>query len=189
MVIKDLIAQKSSEAPVQVNFKSDYKATTPVFPTSVAVTPPSVADDQKPPLKEAEQSRTNTDFATPVTLTAPPKLEDSLKTTATLIEIITPPSKFYQPPKFTLPPQTESRTSRDNIENQPQAATIANTSVKPKKDAAKIVHSEKEWKDLRKMFRIPDYEFPLDVVSRPNYGEGPSSFQVNPFVRETAKEK
>lgn len=39
--------------------------------------------------------------------------------------------------------------------------------------------SENHWKELRQMFFIPEYDFPLDTGHRASYDGGVSSFQVN----------
>lgn len=143
------------EGRPQVNFPSSYTATTPVYPLTVAVTPPSISEDQLPPLKENEKN-----------LKIIPNSGTDLRT----------PSKYYEPPKFINVPTTSNKG--DALQGT-QTSIVTSTS-KPKTFNLENI----EWKELRKMFLIPDYEFPLDQVSRPSYDDGPSSFQVNPFAIE-----
>lgn len=151
-----------------VNFKSSYKATTPVYPLTVDVTPPSVSDDQLPPLQDNETPSNSNSF-----LDSQLHNSQQNRKPSSVADIIQPPSKFYEPPRF------DAQTN-GNFESQ-TSASIIDATTKPKNDINKNVH----WKELRRMFLIPDYEFPLDSGSRPSYGEGPSSFQVNPFVVES----
>lgn len=144
-------SNKNNNEHVQVNFPSSYTATTPVYPLTVAVTPPSIADDQLLPFNENDRI-----------------VKEGGRN---VMDIVKAPSKYYEPPKLT--------TSYRNKEEVSQ--TTASTTSKPKNINLQNI----EWKELRRMFLIPDYEFPLDQVSRPSYGDGPSSFQVNPFAIES----
>lgn len=143
--------KKITETNPQVNFESSYTATTPVFPLTVDVTPPSIAEDQLPPLNGNERNKNLNNF----------QPQSSVKPVLT-------PSKYYEPPKL------------QNTEFQTTSALIE-TTIKPNS----FNHQNIQWQELRRMFLIPDYEFPLDQGSRPSYGDGPSSFQVNPFNEET----
>lgn len=127
---------------------------------------------------------------------------------------VEPPSLFYQPPKLTYnfesesstmdpetfyklipskdlqPPKIKSRI--DDVSTIIDSTTTSKTVTKKDTavDLATLVtkDSDTKWKDLRQMFFIPEYEFPLDLGSRPSYDSGVSSFQVrqappNPEIR------
>lgn len=41
------------------------------------------------------------------------------------------------------------------------------------------------WKELRRMYAIPDYEFPLDTAPRPNYHNDHTSFEAKTLIQNT----
>lgn len=162
----DINNNPATEVPV--NFKSQYQATTPVFPLNVDVTPPTISEDQLPPFQDINQQRNNQENSPP----------------PNIVDLIKPPSKYYEPPNLSV------QTSGENFETQ-TASAIVETTVKSNiiNDRFNNKNNQNfEWNKLRRMFLIPDYEFPLDHASRPSYDESVSSFQVNPFVVESKSE-
>lgn len=143
-----------SENEVQVNFESKFKATTPVYPKVVDFTTPLPPGDEFGLLPPLFQ-KIPQGFQLP-------KIED----TNVNVEA---PSKFYQPPRFD--PGYKERTQSQ------QAAT-------QKSEASEVGTGEQRWKDLRQIFLIPDYDFPLETASRPGYDGKYSSFQVDAMGRE-----
>ncbi|EEZ97929.1 cuticular protein analogous to peritrophins 1-C precursor [Tribolium castaneum] len=144
-----------------VNFESKFKATTPVYPKSVELTSEEPSEVGVLPPKDTNS--TETDVVPPLSIDFEPPVVDSNFKPGDHSEEIPPelPSKFYQPPKF-----------------EPDYTELAKL-----KGGFKALSSG-EWEDLRKKFLIPDYEFPLETVSRPSYDSVLSSFQVGPVPSE-----
>ncbi|KAJ3627871.1 hypothetical protein MTP99_015217 [Tenebrio molitor] len=155
---------------VPVNFKSDFKATTPVYPKTVDITSEEPSDVGVLPPSDGTNSTDNSTSSTqdvPVpTLNlefeAPAVDPNPVNRSREEVEV-SQPSKFYQPPKYE-PDFTElPKLSEDTKQGR--------------KGGFKALNNN-EWEDLRKKFFIPDYEFPLETVSRPSYDSVLTSFQV-----------
>lgn len=75
-----------------------------------------------------------------------------------------------QPSMYFQPPEIESTTELLNLVSSTTIETKSTNDVKESTD--------EEWKKLRLLFLIPDYQFPLDSAYRPGYDSGQSSFEV-----------
>ncbi|RZB40969.1 hypothetical protein BDFB_005302 [Asbolus verrucosus] len=165
---KDTTLVTTTEIPV--NFKSEFKATTPVYPKTVDATSEEPGDlgilPPTGPNSTNETQKTpplilNLEIEPPV---ASPKSQPLNRSQDD--SDVSSPSKFYQPPKF-----------------EPDYTEVSSENDKGKKGVFKSLNNN-EWEDLRKKFLIPDYEFPLESVSRPSYDSVLSSFQVSPGFPE-----
>lgn len=153
---------KASTKNVVVNYKSNFKATTPVYPTSVEATSPNPDNVGLVPPQEKSESQNVPSLDLDI---VPPAYDDSyLKENRTF----TPetPSKFYQPPRF-LPDFTEPLTEKPKLEDN-----LVKT-----EDIFRQMSSD-QWSQIRKSWLIPDYEFPLDAATRPSYDAKISSFDA-----------
>lgn len=149
-----------------VNFQSNFSATTPVYPKVVDFIipiPPGEEIGLLPPVDnqnvthEEDTSFLSTDLLPPKTGSL-----EQVRNTANGPDSVAKPSMFYQPPKYQPDYATETQAGDHDV---------------PK--SVKNIRSEKDWNDLRRVFLIPDYDFPLEAVSRPSYDSGPNSFQVD----------
>lgn len=158
---------------VPVNFKSNFKATTPAFPKVVDFTTPLPPGDEIGLLPPEITAQNEIPTVPQLSLDIePPKADDShLKRNQTAEEIpITKPSLFYRPPKF-----EPDYVSTSHVNEEVPASLIQ----KPENKDAKIDNSDKNWNILRRRLLIPDYEFPLETVSRPGYDSELDSFQAD----------
>ena len=134
-----------------------------MFPTkeelqNLSTTPSSVDDVLQPPQVATDD--------VPDDVLLPPLIENThlKRNESKVTSEVNPPSKFYQPPKFLPDFQTEVDSAAPDV---------------PVEEIhTKGVIGSDMFKSLRKIFAVPDYDFPLDTASRPNYGDGPNSFQV-----------
>lgn len=169
--------QPREEENVPVNFESNFKGTTPVFPKTVDFTTPLPPGDEiglKPPTEEAQN--TSSSFEPQPSLSTdilPPKFDGTFpkrnKTEET--EAVQQPSLFYQPPKY---------------EPYFHKEFLSDSSASQQKNI-KTIQPENNWSELRKAFLIPDYEFPLETVSRPGYDSVLSSFQAETGNKRSRK--
>lgn len=197
----DEIGLLPPEAPeshdeVRINFQSDFKATTPQYPKEVHIAVPIPSGDEiglLPPEEPHSENDVHVNFESKFRATTPvypkivdfttplppgeqigllppfvPKIPQGFQTAKPedLVLNVEPPSKFYQPPK---------------LDKSQEAAT-------QKAAASEIENSEQRWKDLRQVFLIPDYEFPLETASRISYDGKYSSFQVDAMGRIVSRE-
>lgn len=147
------------------------------------------------------------DVPTPSIYYQPPKVSfsnEELTTTAdprTFHQIVSEPSRDLLPPNvknnqanrrttqnvLSITPTTSSPSAGKNV-NKKQTQELSQSQNTPqvtspsvnRKTTAQNQFNEKHWKELRQMFFIPEYDFPLDTGHRPSYEGGLSSFQVNP---------
>ncbi|GJQ82898.1 hypothetical protein Trydic_g5904 [Trypoxylus dichotomus] len=166
---------------VIVNFNSLFKATTPVFPTKeeLGTTEASVDDIIKPPVSGNPIDaipRRGVNFVSLFKATTPvfPTKEELATTEAPVDDILKPPNPGNQ--RFEIP---LFESAQDKDENADQKLKF-----KSKTKIASRLNNEKVLKELRKMFSIPDYEFPLDSITRPDYGQKIDSFHANPYLAD-----
>lgn len=169
--------QPHEEENIPVNFESNFKGTTPVFPKTVDFTTPLPPGDEiglKPP---SEETQSNTSSFNPQpslsTEILPPPFDGTLpqRSRTDETESAQQPSLFYQPPKFE--PYYRKEFLSDSRPSQ--------------QENVKTIQVENNWSELRKAFLIPDYEFPLDTVSRPGYDSVLSSFQAEEGSKRNKK--
>lgn len=156
---------------IVVNFESKFKATTPVYPKTVDITNEDPGDLGVLPPKDTATDNNHKNVPSLSLNFEPPAVDLNFKKPNTN-ENHKPvlPSKFYQPPKFE-PDYTE-------------LASLNNEKSEEIKKGGFKALSINEWEDLRKKFLIPDYEFPLESVSRPSYDSVLSSFQASAVPSE-----
>ncbi|KAK9710359.1 Chitin binding Peritrophin-A domain [Popillia japonica] len=159
-----------------VNFSSLFKATTPVFPTKeqLGTTESPVDGIVNPPVSGDENNRrTINDIID----------QDVVVNFNSLFKATTP----------VFPTKNELGTTEspiDGILNPPYSDSeqkfekLDSNKFKPKTKISSRLNNDKVLKELRKMFSIPDYEFPLDTMIRPDYGHPFDSFHVNPFLAD-----
>ncbi|XP_017780882.1 PREDICTED: uncharacterized protein LOC108565779 isoform X2 [Nicrophorus vespilloides] len=184
-------------APKRVNFKSNFKATTPVYPTSVEPEEPLAEEEVEqesdgpyglssivePPKGPEAPRRNRVVFESTHKATTPvyPKFVPSEEPLAIEEAAIDP----NQPGISTViqPPKSYSENVRNTIIQKP-SIYYEPPAAKESPAIRTRVSADKSLAELRRFFLIPDYVFPLDASAvRPNYNEGPSSFQVNPFAQ------
>lgn len=177
------------EDEVHINFASNFKGTTPQYPKVVDFVTPLPPGEEigllppKSPQPETVNFESNykgttpqypkvVDFVTPLPPgdeigLLPPKSPLNLQDTIHL----EPPSKFYEPPPF-----DPNYKNRDRLESTTKRAPASTTT-----------NGEQRWKDLRRIFLIPDYEFPLETGSRIGYDGRLSSFQADAIDMKSKK--
>lgn len=181
---------------VQINFQSNFKATTPQYPKVVDFVTPIPPGDELGLLPPHSENEVQINFDSNFKATTPvypkavdlpygdefgllPPLPSNPENIPRGFELPKSeptepeaPSKFYQPPRFD--PDYKNRIHR------PEAAT-------QQSQASELANSEQRWKDLRQIFLIPDYQFPLETGSRTGYDGKLSSFQVDMMGRRVNK--
>nr|CAH7747859.1 unnamed protein product [Callosobruchus chinensis] len=159
-----------------VNFVSNFKATTPVYPTSVDPTSPNPNSiGLKPPQQQThnnlQSSSVNQDAELiPLSDLVPPAFDKHFNPEEHNVETtVRTPSKFYQPPKIE-PALTGELT------DQPEQ-NLDNTGIRILNFMKSFNNSQ--WQDLRKVFRIPEFDLPLDEGAvRPSYDSVLNSFEA-----------
>lgn len=199
---------------ITVNFNSLFKATTPVFPTieELGTTEKSLNDILKPPRSNGESAVEDDIFITPNRNSEPAVKPEAVVNFKSLFKATTPvyPTKeelgttespvddILQPPGSSDDKQISSLPGLDIqppslLFEAPALGTeqsvtgdnkYTSKNSKGKNKIATRLSNEKVLKELRKMFSIPDYEFPLDTVSRPGYEQNVDSFNTNPFLAD-----
>lgn len=167
-----------------VNFQSDFKATTPVYPNFVdpAIVRKHNSDFAgETPKLTAEEPPVPVNFKSNFKATTPvyPKEVDPsahLAGGGTFIGVAEGIAETIVPPRLHNNPAQPSfmfeapRNHQTGGESQLSEALLIRQAP----------NSESQWQELRTMFLIPDYDFPLDTITRPAYeSKGPDSFQVN----------
>lgn len=209
----------SSERPVQQKFP---QAQTPVFDSQIAnsLKTPQPARTEPPKAFHISKSTPTFSSATPTSFPKISKTTSGSSVPLVTNEV-EPPSIYYQPPKLTAYVDLETSTMdplsfyklvpskdlqppklKDRIDNDKTDADTTTLRSVTKKDIAKStaisststekISEDDKWKSLRNIFFIPEYDFPLELESRPGYDSGVSSFQVNqappnPEIRPTEK--
>lgn len=165
----------STNTNTNVGFESNFTATTPVYPKSVQSTSPNPDDvGLLPPQnknKAAQILSNQTQVASLLLDILPPKFDQNYKLVRdpNIETTISPPSKFYQAPKFdpdfTIP----------EVESNDQLGIRINNFMKSL--------SGSQWHDLREQFKIPEYDFPLEENGRPGYEGTLNSFDAKPVKK------
>ncbi|XP_048517580.1 uncharacterized protein LOC109541526 isoform X2 [Dendroctonus ponderosae] len=152
---------------VPVNFASKFKATTPVYPESVASTSPVPEDVGLLPPKRNSSANFASSFkaTTPVyprsvAATSPDPSKVGLLAPEADAESINP-SLDIQPPSFA------TTFKRRSDEEEP--SLLGNTFSGQQLTEFMLTIKPEQLKDLKQLWHIPDYDFPLDTASRPGY--------------------
>lgn len=163
---------------VPVNFESNFKATTPVYPKFVDPASKAAGETGIFLPQSQQASRRRDDTVPQISDTfLPPRVDETFKGQSQIVEGPTspaPPPIFYQPPKFlpdytisSSPPDTNfkiERYSNHDKTNKPKISDSLN----------KILISD--WNNIRRTWSVPDYDFPLETPARPGYNTNLSSF-------------
>nr|XP_023014561.1 DNA-directed RNA polymerase II subunit RPB1 [Leptinotarsa decemlineata] len=173
-----------------INYHSNFKATTPQYPNYVEPTSQNPNDVGLLPPKESNFVNFESNFkaTTPqypdhVNPTSPdpnqvgvlppkhavPDFESYQKSEEEKGSFSSFPSKFYQPPKF------DQDAILDESELQEQPGIRMLNFMKS--------FNQSQWQDLRKVFHIPEYDFPLDDATRPSYDSVVNSFEPRPVKK------
>lgn len=178
---------------VNVISRADSQNEASASPSTLALPPfvPKVRGSTSPPLQIDNVS--DKDLPSPPSMFyEPPKLSSSINIESTTMDPLT----FYKlvPSKELLPPVLRQRSDDDRrpnsqkssplkTSNPPVTTTTQKTVSKKDTDDDKVTDktmTDRRWKELRQMFFIPEYDFPLEAGPRPSYESVLSSFQVNP---------
>ncbi|XP_019765959.2 uncharacterized protein LOC109541526 isoform X1 [Dendroctonus ponderosae] len=150
-----------------VNFRSAFQATTPVYPESVASTSPVPEDVGLLPPKRNSSANFASSFkaTTPVyprsvAATSPDPSKVGLLAPEADAESINP-SLDIQPPSFA------TTFKRRSDEEEP--SLLGNTFSGQQLTEFMLTIKPEQLKDLKQLWHIPDYDFPLDTASRPGY--------------------
>lgn len=176
-----------------VNFQSAFKATTPVYPNFVDPALVRKHNDDfsgETPKLEQEEAPVPVNFKSNFKATTPvyPKEVDPsvhLAGGGTFTGVAEGIAETIVPPRLVNNPSQPSITfesPRYQIGVLPGSENQASQQL-PQSEALLIrkpPNTESQWQELRTMFLIPDYDFPLDTITRPAYeSKGPNSFQAN----------
>ncbi|XP_066255921.1 uncharacterized protein js isoform X1 [Euwallacea similis] len=158
-----------------VNFGSSFKATTPVYPLSVEATSPIPEEFGLVPPKSSEND-ISVNFASKFQATTPvyPK---SVEPTSP-----DPNSAGLQPPdqnflKLNLEPPSFDTTFRRRSDDE-DPSVVGNTFNSQQLNEFMVTIKPEQLKDLKQLWHIPEYDFPLESVVRPGYESEFSSFQA-----------
>ncbi|CAH1173820.1 unnamed protein product [Phaedon cochleariae] len=159
-------------------FQSQFKATTPQYPKSVESTSPNPYDLGVLPPKDVNFVNFESHFKATT-----PQYPTHVETTSpdpSLLGLLAPiaPNQIPGgqqsanggfPPKFHQPASLDQEFILDESELQEQPGIRMNNFMKS--------FNQSQWQDLRKVFRIPEYDFPLDDATRPSYESIVNSFE------------
>ncbi|KAH1022632.1 hypothetical protein HUJ04_012010 [Dendroctonus ponderosae] len=150
-----------------VNFRSAFQATTPVYPESVASTSPVPEDVGLLPPKR----NSSANFASSFKATTPvyPRSVAATSPDPSRVGLLAPeadaesinPSLDIQPPSFA------TTFKRRSDEEEP--SLLGNTFSGQQLTEFMLTIKPEQLKDLKQLWHIPDYDFPLDTASRPGY--------------------
>lgn len=179
----------NEKKPLKMNFFSKFKATTPVYPRSVDLTSPNPNDIGllPPELPKNVNNNDRVNFASNYKATTPVypiEVEDSRKDEA--LESYELPSVDLLPPVFNQKYQADKETREETTLvtpskfYQPPVYEPDFTDENPGLKIANFMKSfnMSQWQELRTVFRIPEYDFPLEDATRPSYDSVFDSFDA-----------
>lgn len=207
----DIIPAVEASPPVKVNFASNFKATTPVYPKFVdaeiplaykeiplpqsknvayglsTIVEPPRQNDNKVTQQDSNESKvtsvkvnfeSNFKATTPVYPTAvTPEVPLAIQ------ELRIDPNKPSLPTVI-LPPKSYVETSKNTIIEPARYYELPKPEDYKPIASTRFISTTKKapnWSELRQIFFIPDYQFPLDVTAvRPSYETNANSFQPLP---------
>ncbi|KAL1489273.1 hypothetical protein ABEB36_014203 [Hypothenemus hampei] len=170
----ELPKSESVETQTVVNFQSRFKATTPVYPQSVESTSPVPEEfGLLPPL----EGNTEVNFKSNFLATTPdyPKFVEPTSPEPNSVGLVAPharQSKLLHLSNF-------DKTFKRRIDEEDPSVTGNNFNSKQFTEFMLTIKPD-QLKNLKQLWHIPDYDFPLDSVSRPSYETDLSSFQAVP---------
>lgn len=155
-------------------------ATTPVYPQSVEATSPIPEEfGLLPPKSDSNITQPTDDvvvnFASNFKATTPnyPKSVEATSPDPNNVGLAAPqvaaqPSVDIEPPSF-------EDTFKRRIDDEP--SVIGNTFNNQQLNEFMITIKPEQLKDLKQLWKIPEYDFPLETVVRPGYESEVSSFR------------
>ncbi|XP_066156661.1 uncharacterized protein js isoform X1 [Euwallacea fornicatus] len=173
----ELPPEKSSSSQINntVNFGSSFKATTPVYPLSVDATSPIPSEFGLVPPKFSEND-ISVNFASKFQATTPvyPKSVEPTSPDPNSAGLEPPEQNFL---KLNLePPSFDTTFRRRSDEEDP--SVVGNTFNSQQLNEFMVTIKPEQLKDLKQLWHIPEYDFPLESVVRPGYESEFSSFQA-----------
>lgn len=183
----------SHEDEVHINFESKFRATTPQYPKVVDFVTPLPPGEQiglLPPEAPHSGNEIHVNFESQFKATTPnyPKVVDFTTPIPPGDELgLLPPfpPNLNRPQGFQLP-KSEDAEAPSQFYQPPKREPDYKSGAQQTESSE---NSEQRWKDLRQVFLIPDYDFPLETVSRPGYDTRFDSFQADVMGRRTKQQQ